>query len=359
MKWCVLLALATVAEAQDPVRVVSCLRDQVYATVQQHLRTTLPDVEFAFERLDEAELVHRVSGGMDVDVVCGVDAQLCAIAADEGLLLPQASDSKTFCDDPRDRYRAPWAAGWVFVSVPGRVMPPDSLEELTDPAFTDLVAMTGPRGAPSLWAGFLRHLASLGRGEKDAVSWLALVDARVVEYPPTIGAASAEFELGRCAMTALPTDRALLLLRKNGAERVSVNTTREGLLLQPLAVATPVRSRTHPDAARVYGELFSPALFAALRKDGLFTSDGEPPASELVPLWQKIAPYAPLETSFALRLLSRWTEEVRGRGREFEDIGLVLDVVFTVLFFGAGWLIFRNMQNESAQEEGAHEGSVR
>lgn len=344
-----LVGLAAASVAQQPVRIVSSLRDGPLRAVQEHLAAALPDLELHFEPLESAELIAKYPDGLDVDLLCGVDVQLCEIAAAAGRLTADQRLPLSIATDPQRHYFAPWAYGWALTTWVGGVEPPATLRELIGPEYGEGLGLCGPRAAPSLWGGWLRALSRDGWGEDEVFGWLLALDARVGVYPPTIGAVQVAFELGETQIAVLPLDRAVELRART--EGVVISVPEEGVVLTPLGIARVARVDASPRAAaaqRVFEALLdAPDLSARMRDEfGLFTRElGDAlvvGSGEQLAEWRdRVRPPAPIQPKAAPLMLQRWEVEVRGRGAWSEQLGLILDVAFTLMFFGVIWWLFR------------------
>ncbi|MCA8944417.1 MAG: substrate-binding domain-containing protein [Planctomycetes bacterium] len=340
-------SLVTTLSAQGPVRVVSTMRVDAVAAVEAHLRERLPDLAFDVQRIDEAELVQRFVDGMEVDVVAGVDAQLCELAAASRRFAPVEFEAGSWYDDPDHRFVTPWASGWVMVWITSQVDQPLALEELITNRWTDELVVPSPRAAPSLWAGWLRQLGRSEVDEEEAFGWLHALDGRIVRYTPTIGAAAAAVEMGTGSLAWLPADVAVEFVERYGRAKLGLGFLREGVELAPFGVGV-VASSVRPDAAqRTFDALLEPELAIALREEhGLFLPDEATYSELLQPVFDAQHAYAPIEAHAALDWLHRFDSEVRGKRRGYENVGYVLDIVMTLAFFVAVWLVMRTINKE-------------
>ena len=345
------LALCTasiVAQADDPVRVVTSFDAEAADTIREHLESLLPGEAFRVEQLTALELSGRFRDGIDVDLFVGVDAQLLVVGASRGDFAPRTCALPSLWVDEANRFVVPWARGWVWVWRPGVIEQPKSLTDLARTAMDGKLALPSPRAAPTLWAGWMQQLTYAGRGEEELFSWLGALDARVEEYHPSAASAASAFELGRADVAVLSSKQAMGVLDRAN-QRAALGLGDEGMVLQALGVALVAESPRLTRAERAFDAACEPQLSTRLRSGhGVLTPPLSAVGHGLEQLVERVEPFVPVHAELALAALGRWEKNVRGEGAYLERLGLAFDIGFTLLFFGAVYWIFRNTQQSEA-----------
>lgn len=348
------LAAASAASSPAQVRAVTCLSEAAVRTADAAVRTRLPDVEVVWTRQEVAALWDGGSGSLplDADLLAGVDAQVLELLAaggglaQLGVALPVGS--APFHVDPGGSYLVPWADAYVVAHDPaftdGGVVP-RTLETMAEARFADRLVVPAPEAAPSLFVEWIRGPLRAGEPLDSVFALLGTVDARVRAWSETGEAAVLE-------LSRRPEET--FAVGPLSAVRASAGLGFEPLEpfvpLQGLGIAIPSGSAAPAAARQVAEALLDPSVAYALAVEhGLLPGIRvEPEGAAPVPAFLRdlVARAAPVDPDreWVRAWFRRFDADVRGKGRYSEGLGLLLDVVFTLLFVTAMFWIYRRSQ---------------
>lgn len=350
--WAVLL-LGGGAAAQ--VRAVTSLAPRVVATVEAALADAAPEVAIAWERVPTAELMDAVlaeEAMRPCDLLAGVDAQVLELLAADRRLDPLGVEAPPgvvpFWSDPGGTFVVPWADAYVVVHDAGAVgsgVAPRTLEAMTAPRFADRLVVPEPAAAPALFVEWIRTPLRAGEPLDGIFAQLAALDSRVARWAPSAAAAVG-------ALSRLPPGSFVVATRSEVAGRAELafEPLEPFVPLQGLGIAIPAGGAAPAAAREAAGALLDPRIARALAAahgilPGLADAgDGASAVPQHVrDLVAAAAPVAP-ERRWVRGWFRRFESDVAGRGRYSENLGLVLDVVFTLMFFAAMFWIYRRSQ---------------
>ncbi len=209
---------------------------------------------------------------------------------------------------------------------------PGSWDDLLDPRYQDHLAVGTFQAMPDLWMTWIGRELRRGEGERRAVAWLTTLDARIASYAGSADDVRRALLDGTASFGILP--RTVLGFAQDAGIGHALPT--EDIAAAGLGVAW-LASEEDPATAAVHAvlvgqpfnrELAEELQLVAVPRLGIDRSTPSVAEREVLDRLH------PLQLDPAVRRywLELWEADIRGRGRDLEDLNEFLDMILAILF---------------------------
>ena len=278
----------------------------------------------------------RTRIGSDPGLLLGVDVHQLQRLSEQGDLIPtELSDLEPPFRGPAGRYAVTLLSPYVIAFGSEVLDVPRSWDDLLEADYQDRLIVGTPAGMPDLWDTWWGRAIRRADGDRRAVAWLTTLDARVGSYVAS-GEAVMQALLDReNAVGVLP--RHLLQEANPGHVLLAGEVAVAGLGVAMLSTAGD------PEAGAVHAVLvsagFNRDLAAAM---GLVaTPRAEEDLAERSAADQEVLgrlqPWL-LDSDARSEWQKIWETDIRGRGRNLENLSETLDLILGVALIG--FLVF-------------------